>query len=51
MPELPEVQTVVNFIKNKLIKKNIIKIVPVWPKVFDNFGKNMIFIQKLRTQR
>ena len=50
MPELPEVQTVVNFIKNKLIKKNIIKIVPVWPKVFDNFSEHDFYSKVKNTK-
>ncbi|MBA65296.1 MAG: DNA-formamidopyrimidine glycosylase [Candidatus Marinimicrobia bacterium] len=37
MPELPEVQTVVNQIKPILIHKTVESITPVWPKVFHNF--------------
>ena len=50
MPELPEVQTVVNFIKDKLIEKNIIKIVPVWPKVFDNFSEHDFYSKVKNTK-
>ena len=50
MPELPEVQTVVNFIKDKLIEKNIIKIIPVWPKVFDNFSEHDFYSKVKNTK-
>mgnify|MGYP003683072357 CR=1 FL=1 len=38
MPELPEVQTVVNHIKNDLVGDEIVDIKAIWPKVFDNFN-------------
>jgi formamidopyrimidine-DNA glycosylase len=38
MPELPEVQTVVNHVKMELIGRKIISMSPIWPKVFDNFN-------------
>tara|TARA_B100001250_G_scaffold21512_1_gene18235 strand:+ start:579 stop:1397 length:819 start_codon:yes stop_codon:yes gene_type:complete len=43
MPELPEVQTVVNHLKNKLIGKTIISLKPIWPKVFHNFKSEEFF--------
>ncbi len=43
MPELPEVQTVVNHIKGKLIGQTITNIKPIWPKVFHNFKRKDLF--------
>ena len=40
MPELPEVQTVVNHIRPKLIGKKINSINVIWPKVLHNFTTN-----------
>ena len=37
MPELPEVQTVVNHIKDELIGETIVDLKAIWPKVFHNF--------------
>ena len=37
MPELPEVQTVVNQIKSDLLRKKVESITPIWPKVLHNF--------------
>ena len=37
MPELPEVQTVVNHIRDELIGKTIIGIIPMWEKSLHNF--------------
>ena len=37
MPELPEVQTVVNQIRSGLLNAKIDSLTPVWPKVFHNF--------------
>ena len=37
MPELPEVQTVVNHIRDDLIGKTIIGIIPLWEKSLHNF--------------
>ena len=37
MPELPEVQTVVNQIKSDLVNEKVESITPIWPKVFRNF--------------
>ena len=43
MPELPEVQTVVDHIKDDLIGDEIIAIKPIWPKVFHNFSSGDLF--------
>ena len=45
MPELPEVQTVVNHLIEPLSGKRIIDVKPIWPKVFDNFNSNSLFKQ------
>ena len=37
MPELPEVQTVVNALKDDLVAHRIVHIKPIWPKVLYNF--------------
>ena len=37
MPELPEVQTVVNHIRDDLIGEELYSIEPLWPKVLHNF--------------
>ena len=37
MPELPEVQTVVNQIKSDLLRNKVESITPIWPKVLHNF--------------
>tara|TARA_S200000501_G_scaffold73009_1_gene64964 strand:+ start:30007 stop:30834 length:828 start_codon:yes stop_codon:yes gene_type:complete len=42
MPELPEVQTVVNGLKPIIIGKKITKIRPIWHKVLENFSENTI---------
>ena len=39
MPELPEVQTVVNHLRDDLIGETIIEITPLWEKVLDNFNE------------
>ena len=39
MPELPEVQTVVNQIKSDLLHETVESITPIWPKVFHNFTR------------
>ena len=39
MPELPEVQTVVNQIRSDLLHEKVKSITPIWPKVFHNFTK------------
>ena len=44
MPELPEVQTVVNELKNDLIADRIVHIKPIWQKVLYNFKPNDIII-------
>ena len=44
MPELPEVQTVVNELKNDLVADGIVHIKPIWPKVLYNFKPNDIII-------
>ena len=41
MPELPEVQTVVNGIKPMVIGKKIIRIKPIWHKVLENFHESI----------
>ena len=41
MPELPEVQTVVNYIRPKIVGKKLIKIKPVWSKVLQNFDEKI----------
>ncbi len=38
MPELPEVQTVVNHLRDDLIGEKILSITPIWPKVLHNFS-------------
>ena len=45
MPELPEVQTVVDHLIEPLSGKNIVDVKPIWPKVFDNFNSNNLFKQ------
>ena len=37
MPELPEVQTVVNQIRSGLLNAKVDSLTPLWPKVFHNF--------------
>ena len=39
MPELPEVQTGVNYIKPLCVGKNLIRVKPVWSKVLHNFNE------------
>ena len=39
MPELPEVQTVVNQIRSDLLHEKVKSITQIWPKVFHNFTK------------
>lgn len=46
MPELPEVQTVVNHIKDDLVGEKIKSIIPLWAKVLHNFTPNDV-VQKL----
>ena len=50
MPELPEVQTVINHIKDDLIGEKIKSIIPLWTKVLHNFTPNDIY-QKLEKKR
>ena len=45
MPELPEVQTVVNHIRGDLIGKKIIGIIPLWEKSLHNFKPEDISIK------
>ena len=40
MPELPEVQTVVDHIKGDLVGKKILGIIPLWKKSLQNFRPN-----------
>ena len=49
MPELPEVQTVVNHIKDDLVGEKIKSIIPLWTKVLHNFTPNDV-VQKLERQ-
>ena len=49
MPELPEVQTVVNELKKVLLKDQITCITPYWGKVLFNFKPNDLFINGRRT--
>jgi formamidopyrimidine-DNA glycosylase len=43
MPELPEVQTVVNYLIKPLSGKSIIAFKAIWPRVFENFnGKDLL---------
>ena len=42
MPELPEVQTVVNHIRPKIIGKQLMTIIPIWGKTLHNFNKDDI---------
>ena len=46
MPELPEVQTVVNHLKSQLIGRRILNIEIIWPKVLDNFKPEELFTYK-----
>ena len=39
MPELPEVQTVVNYIKPLCVGKKLMRVKPVWSKVLHNFNE------------
>ena len=39
MPELPEVQTVVNYIKPLCVGKKLIRVKAVWSKVLHNFNE------------
>mgnify|MGYP001165496340 CR=1 FL=1 len=41
MPELPEVQTVVNYLRDDLVGDTIIGIKPLWDKVLDNFDETL----------
>ncbi len=50
MPELPEVQTVVNHIRSKLIGQTICNIEPIWPKVFHNFKSRDLFNKNSNTK-
>ena len=50
MPELPEVQTVVNHIKKELIGQRIVNIKPIWPKVFHNFKAEDLFNKNPNTK-
>jgi len=43
MPELPEVQTVINHIKDDLMGEKIKSIIPLWTKVLHNFTPNDIY--------
>tara|TARA_Y100001970_G_C14207003_1_gene844687 strand:- start:1311 stop:2135 length:825 start_codon:yes stop_codon:yes gene_type:complete len=42
VPELPEVQTVVNQLRPLLLGKRLKSITPIWPKVFHNFKNSKI---------
>ena len=43
MPVLPEVQTVVDYIRKDLLEEEIMHIDPVWPKVLHNFDPEDLF--------
>lgn len=43
MPELPEVQTVVNSLKPVLINRRITRIIPIWEKALSNFSSSDLF--------
>ncbi|MBH10352.1 MAG: DNA-formamidopyrimidine glycosylase [Candidatus Marinimicrobia bacterium] len=45
MPELPEVQTVVKFLRDDLIGDRINRIKPKWPKVLSNFRPSDISVK------
>ena len=45
MPELPEVQTVVNGLKEDLVGDRITCITPIWEKVLSNFIPSDLFIK------
>ena len=46
MPELPEVQTVVDHLIKPLSGKRILSVKPIWNKVFDNFKPETLFIEQ-----
>ena len=43
MPELPEVQTVVDHLRADLVGEEISAIKAIWPKVLHNFDQNDLF--------
>ena len=43
MPELPEVQTVVDHLRADLVREKISAIKAIWPKVLHNFDQNDLF--------
>ncbi len=49
MPELPEVQTVVNGLKEDLVGDRITCITPIWEKVLSNFIPSDLFIKDKKT--
>ena len=49
MPELPEVQTVVNGLKEDLVGDRITCITPIWEKVLSNFTPSDLFIKDKKT--
>jgi|TARA_B100002003_G_scaffold221112_1_gene223893 formamidopyrimidine-DNA glycosylase len=49
MPELPEVQTVVNGLKEGLVGDRITCITPIWEKVLSNFIPSDLFIKGKKT--
>ena len=50
MPELPEVQTVVDYIRKDLLEEEIMHIDPVWPKVLHNFDPEDLFQTQINTR-
>jgi len=50
MPELPEVQTVVNHIRGDLVGKNIVGIIPLWGKSLHNFKPNDLSIKNKKNR-
>lgn len=50
MPELPEVQTVVNHIRGDLVGKKIVGIIPLWEKSLHNFKPNDLSIKNKKNR-
>ena len=50
MPELPEVQTVVDYIRKDLLEEEIIHIDPVWHKVLHNFDPEELVQTQINTR-
>ena len=50
MPELPEVQTVVDYIRKDLLEEDISHIDPVWHKVLHNFDPEELVQTQINTR-